>query len=184
MWNKSLTFQFLIMVVLEVFKVSLRDMVQDSVLWSRTCNSQFLVVVEVKVFVVFLPDMVVVIKVVSRNRFQRRFLELNMSMEVPFPMNVLIMDVFKALFQDRVQELVVELMSVVEVFRALSQDGVHQLLVELMFVAGFLAGSSSRLAPEVAVSSRPVRVTFSKSLSRGTTTFPQARHVVHGPGGS
>ena len=37
-----------------------------------------------------------------------------MSMEVPFPLKILIMDVFMALFQDRVQELVVELMSVVE----------------------------------------------------------------------
>ena len=98
-----------------------------------------------------------------------------MTMEVQFPVNVLIMDVFKALLQDRVQELAVELMSVVEVFRALSQDRVHQLLVELMFVTGFVAGSPSRLAPEVAASSRPARVAFSGSLSRGTTTFPEAR---------
>ena len=46
-------------------------------------------------------------------------------------------------------QLVVELMSVVGVFRALIQDRVHQLLVELMIVAGFVAGSLSRLAPEV-----------------------------------
>ena len=39
-----------------------------------------------------------------------------------FPLIILIMDVFKALLQDRAQEQVVELMSVVEVVRALSQD--------------------------------------------------------------
>ena len=53
--------------------------------------------------------LVVVFMVFSRYRFQRRFLELNMSMEVQFPVNVLIMDVFKALLQDKVQQLVVEL---------------------------------------------------------------------------
>ena len=103
MWSKLLTFQFLVVVLVEVFKVFLPNMVPDSVLWYRTLTFQFLVVV--------------VIKVCSRYRFQRRFPELNMSMEVPFPVNVLIVDVFKALFQDRVEELVVELMSVVEVFR-------------------------------------------------------------------
>ena len=50
------------------------------------------------------------------------------------PVIILIMDVFQALLQDIVPELVVELMSVVEVVRALSQDRVQQRLVELSLV--------------------------------------------------
>ena len=53
--------------------------------------------------------LVEVIKIFSRNRFQRRFLELNMSMEVQLSVNIVIMDVSTALLQDRVQQLVVEL---------------------------------------------------------------------------
>ena len=52
------------------------------------------------------------------------------------------MDDFEALLQDRVQELVVELMSVVEVVRAPSQHGVQQLVVELI-----IAGSWATLHP-------------------------------------
>ena len=97
----------------------LPDMVPDSVLWNRTLVVVLLVVVMVYDRAclselwnrpqTFLSLVVVLIKVSSRNRFQQRFLELNMSMEVQFPVNVLIMDVFKALLQDRVQQLVVEL---------------------------------------------------------------------------
>ena len=56
--SKSLTFLYLIVLVVEVFKVSLPDFVPVSGLWSRTWSFQFLVVVKVKVFKVFLPDMV------------------------------------------------------------------------------------------------------------------------------
>ena len=107
------------------------------VLWSRTLTLQFQVVL-LEVFLVFSQDrvqqsllprvltfwLVVVFTVYAQDRFQRRFLELNMSMQVQFPVKVLIMDLFEALLQDRVQELVVDLMSVVEVVRAPSQDGV------------------------------------------------------------
>ena len=97
----------------------LPDMVPDSVLWNRTLVVVLLVVVMVYDRAclselwnrpqTFLSLVVVLIKVSSRNRFQQRFLELNMSMEVQFPVNVLIMDIFKALLQDKVQQLVVEL---------------------------------------------------------------------------
>ena len=116
----------------------------------------------------------VVLKVFSRDRVQQHRSP-SSSLTFQFPVVFLIMDVPKFFTQDSFQQLVVELVSTVEVFRALSQDRVHQLLLELMFVAGFVAGSPSLLAPEVAASSRRVRVTFSESLSRGTTTFPQAR---------
>ena len=53
-----LTFQFLVMVVVEVFKVFTQDLARCSVLWNRTLTFQFLVVVAVKVCKVFLPDMV------------------------------------------------------------------------------------------------------------------------------
>ena len=113
-------------------------------------------------------------KVVSRNRFQLRFSGAAHVHGSPVPGERMIMDVLQGSLPGqgsrarrgahvrggRVQG---------------SVPGVHQFVVELMFVAGFVAGSSSRLAPEVAVSSRPARVTFSESLSRGTTTFPQAR---------
>ena len=126
---KSLTFRFLVMVVVEVFKVFAQDLARCSVLWNRTLTLESLVVVPAEVFMVFLPDMVpdsvlwnrtlVVVllvlvtvydracrsklwnrpqtflslvveicKVFSQNRFQRRFLELNMSMEVQFPVHV------------------------------------------------------------------------------------------------
>ena len=107
-WSKSLTCQFLIVVVVEVFKVSLPDMVPDSVLSSRTWSFQFLTLV--------VPTEVPQDSVLW-----------NRPLTFQFP-------VFKALLQDTVQELVVELMSVVEVARALSQDRVQQRLVKLSLV--------------------------------------------------
>ena len=78
LWSKSLTFQFLVLVVVEVFKVFLPDMVPDSALRSRTSTFLFPVLVPVAhgvlrsgtlifhvlaytltvVFKVFLPDRV------------------------------------------------------------------------------------------------------------------------------
>ena len=75
LWSRSLTLPFLVVLVLVVFKVFTPDSVQCSALWYRPLTFQFLVVVVIKIF--------------SRNRFQRRFLELNMSMEVQFPVKVL-----------------------------------------------------------------------------------------------
>ena len=48
---------------------------------------------------------------------------------------VSVVEVFRALPQERVQQLVVELVSVVEVFRALPQDRVQQHLVVMMFLS-------------------------------------------------
>ena len=111
LWSRTCNSQFLVVVEVMVFVVFLPDMVLGIVLRSRILVVVLLVVVMVydracRCLVwdrpqTFLSLAVVVIKVVSQNRFQRRFLELTMSMEVPFPVNVLIMDVFKALFQDR-----------------------------------------------------------------------------------
>ena len=88
----------------------------------------------------------------------------------------------KVLLQDRVGQLDVQLMSVVDVFRVVSQDRVQQLVVELN-IAGLLAVSSSCLAPEVAASSSPVRrpcstmrrLVASESSSRGRGTLPRTR---------
>ena len=84
----------------------------------------------------------------------------------------LVKEVFRFLLQDRVQELAVELMSVVEVFRG-SVPGQSSPALGRADVRG--RGSPSRLAPEAAASSRPARVTSSESLSGVSTTFPQAR---------
>ena len=53
MWSKLLTFQFLVMVVVEVFKVFTQEVARCSVLRRRTLTFQFLVVVPVEVFKVF-----------------------------------------------------------------------------------------------------------------------------------
>ena len=62
-------------------------------------------------------------------------------------------------------------MSRTSTFQCLACD---QILVELMLMDGSVAGSSLSLAPEVAASSRPARVTISVSLSRSMTAIPQA----------
>ena len=54
--RKFLTFQFLVLVVVEVFKVFIQDLARWSVQWNRALTFQFLVVVPVEVFKVFLPD--------------------------------------------------------------------------------------------------------------------------------
>ena len=108
-----------------LFKVFLQNRVRRSGLLRRSLTFLFLVVV-------FLT----VLKVLSQNREPLSFVrDRDQQLLVPSSSPTLfLLEVLTVFSQDRVQQLVLELMPVVEVFRALSQDRVQQCLLELSLV--------------------------------------------------
>ena len=107
-------------------KVLSQNRVRRSGLLRRSLTFQFLVVEVPAVFLVFPQYRVQQLYMFLRNAFLS-----GLSRSVLVEIFLLVVQVFTVLSQDRVQQLVLELMAVVEVFKALSQDRVPPLVVEM-----------------------------------------------------
>ena len=161
--QNTLTFQFFTVVegwAVEVFTASPRDRAPQRFVEQNTSTFQFLTVVESWVVEVFMLFKVFYVDRVQQLTFPQNRVHQRLRSRMSIARLLLSVPVAHGVRVSRTST-----------FQCLACD---QILVELMLVDVLLAGSSLSLAPEVAASSRPARVTISVSLSRSMTAIPQA----------